>query len=82
MPLINVVVPPPIGRWFHGVPRRPPGVRVLQCPSCGSADIFYEAGGITGQKYKCQRCGYLGAFVIERDLEPEGDRDDPAADDA
>ncbi len=42
-------------------------VKVLQCPQCGSADIYYEAGMITGQKYRCKKCGYIGAFVIEKD---------------
>lgn len=47
--------------------------RVLLCPDCGSSDVEYEAGLITGQKYRCKRCGYLGPFVVERDLEgPEG----------
>ncbi len=43
-------------------------VKVLQCPQCGSADIHYEAGLITGQKYRCKKCGYVGAFVIEKDV--------------
>ena len=43
-------------------------MRILECPTCGSNDIYYEAGMITGQKYKCVRCGYLGSFVIERDV--------------
>ena len=44
-------------------------IRALECPHCGSMDVFYEAGMITGQKYRCHRCGYLGAFIIERDIE-------------
>ena len=44
-------------------------IRVLECPSCGSTDVAYEAGLITGQKYRCGRCGYVGAFIIERDVE-------------
>lgn len=43
-------------------------VRVLQCPQCGSSDLYYEAGLITGQKYHCKNCGYIGAFVIEREV--------------
>lgn len=43
--------------------------RVLTCPQCGSADLYYEAALITGYKYHCKRCGYIGAFVIEKDLE-------------
>jgi predicted RNA-binding Zn-ribbon protein involved in translation (DUF1610 family) len=44
---------------------------VLTCPQCGSADLYYEAGLITGYKYHCKNCGYIGAFVIEKDLDEE-----------
>lgn len=44
--------------------------RVLQlCPDCGSSELSYEAGLITGQKYHCNKCGYVGPFVVERDLD-------------
>ena len=39
----------------------------LICPVCGSDDLYYEAGLITGYKYHCKKCGYIGAFVIEVD---------------
>ncbi len=39
---------------------------VLVCPVCGSDDIDYEAGMITGQKYRCRRCKYVGSFALER----------------
>ena len=39
---------------------------VLVCPVCGSDEIDYEAGMITGQKYRCQRCRYVGSFALER----------------
>ena len=42
---------------------------VLTCPHCGSSDLYYEAALITGYKYHCKKCGYIGAFVIERDVE-------------
>jgi len=42
---------------------------VLTCPQCGSADLYYEAGLITGYKYHCKKCNYIGAFVIEKDLD-------------
>lgn len=45
--------------------------RVLTCPECGSADMYYEAALITGYKYHCKRCGYIGAFVIEKDMEDD-----------
>jgi len=47
---------------------------VLTCPQCGSADLYYEAALITGYKYHCKKCGYIGAFVIEKDVS-EGSKD-------
>jgi predicted RNA-binding Zn-ribbon protein involved in translation (DUF1610 family) len=44
---------------------------VLTCPQCGSADLYYEAALITGYKYHCKKCGYIGPFVIEKDLRDE-----------
>lgn len=43
--------------------------KILTCPQCGSADLYYEAGLITGYKYHCKRCQYVGPFVIEKDIE-------------
>ena len=45
-------------------------MRVLECPECHGTDLYYEAGLITGYKYHCKRCGYIGPFVIEREIEP------------
>ena len=42
---------------------------VRKCPSCGSTDLYYEAGMITGQKYHCKRCNYIGPLVFEEDVE-------------
>jgi len=42
---------------------------VLTCPQCGSSDLYYEAALITGYKYHCKKCGYIGAFVIEKDID-------------
>lgn len=47
---------------------------VLTCPQCGSADLYYEAALITGYKYHCKKCGYIGAFVIEKDIS-DGSKD-------
>lgn len=47
-------------------------MRILECPKCGSPDLYYEAGLVTGYKYHCKRCGYIGAFVIERDIDVPG----------
>jgi len=44
---------------------------VLTCPQCGSADLYYEAALITGYKYHCKKCNYIGAFVIEKDIEED-----------
>ena len=44
---------------------------VLTCPQCGSADLYYEAALITGYKYHCKKCGYIGPFVIEKDIARE-----------
>lgn len=50
-------------------------VRILICPQCRSTDMYYEAGLITGYKYRCKRCNYVGAFVIEQEIDvPEEDR--------
>jgi len=43
--------------------------RVLTCPQCGSADMYYEAALITGYKYHCKKCNYIGAFVIEKEVD-------------
>jgi predicted RNA-binding Zn-ribbon protein involved in translation (DUF1610 family) len=43
--------------------------RVLTCPECGSADLYYENALITGYKYHCKKCQYIGAFVIEKEIE-------------
>ena len=45
--------------------------KILTCPQCGSADLYYETGLITGYKYHCKKCQYVGSFVIEKDLEIE-----------
>lgn len=49
--------------------RRKPPKTMLTCPECGSADLYYESALITGYKYHCKKCGYIGAFVIEKDIE-------------
>jgi transposase-like protein len=44
---------------------------VPTCPECGSSNIIYEAGMITGQKYRCLKCGYMGAVALEVEIEIE-----------
>ncbi len=43
--------------------------RVKKCPMCGSTDLYLEAGGVTGYIYHCNNCEYIGAFVVEEDIE-------------
>ncbi len=43
-------------------------MRVKTCPQCGGYNMYYEAGMVTGAKYRCQDCNYMGAFVVERDV--------------
>jgi len=45
----------------------PKETTVLVCPVCGSDEIDFELGLLTGQ-YKCLRCHYFGAFVLKRDV--------------
>ncbi|HIH87528.1 MAG TPA: hypothetical protein HA304_06450 [Methanosarcinales archaeon] len=42
---------------------------VLICPQCNSTDVTYYMGLKTGVQYQCKECGYVGAFIIERDKE-------------
>lgn len=42
-------------------------MKIQVCPVCGSTEIYYEAGMISGEKYKCNNCGYVGSFIIEID---------------
>ena len=39
------------------------------CPVCGCSDLYLEAGGYTGKLYRCKRCDYLGALIVEADEE-------------
>lgn len=42
--------------------------KILVCPQCGGTELYYETGLITGYKYHCKNCDYIGAFVIEKDV--------------
>lgn len=37
-----------------------------KCPACGSTDVTLDTGGQTG-KWRCKKCGYVGALVVEED---------------
>lgn len=39
------------------------------CPECGSDDLYPETGFISGYQYHCNNCGYVGALVLEKDLD-------------
>ena len=39
---------------------------VRKCPVCKSAEVTLDTGGQTG-KWKCKKCGYAGALVVEED---------------
>ncbi len=43
--------------------------KIKVCPVCGSPHIHYVAGMITGEKYVCEDCGYVGSLIIEMDVE-------------
>jgi len=46
-------------------------IKKLECPKCGSRKIFPETAFITGYKYHCEDCDYMGPFVIETDVKQE-----------
>jgi predicted RNA-binding Zn-ribbon protein involved in translation (DUF1610 family) len=50
---------------------------VLRCPQCGSTDLYYELGLITGYKYHCKNCQYVGPLVIQDEVS----KDDAGRDD-
>lgn len=43
------------------------GKKILKCPKCGSTDIVPEAGFVTGYKYHCKECDYMGSLILEVD---------------
>jgi transposase-like protein len=50
-------------------------LKMIQCPVCGSREVYTIVGGYIGEIYRCKKCGYSGAFVIETDEDSEDDRD-------
>jgi predicted RNA-binding Zn-ribbon protein involved in translation (DUF1610 family) len=44
--------------------------KVLVCPQCGSSEVYYENALITGYKYHCNKCQYIGALILEKDADP------------
>lgn len=41
-------------------------VTALVCPHCRGTNMVWAGGYITGQKYHCTDCHYIGPFVLER----------------
>ncbi|WP_455392970.1 hypothetical protein [[Eubacterium] cellulosolvens] len=50
-------------------PSRSEKITTFICPDCGGKELYYEAGLISGYKYHCKDCDYIGTFVIEKDFE-------------
>ena len=48
-------------------------IRSTICPDCGSDELYYESGLLSGYIYHCKRCDYVGAFVIEKELDFKDD---------
>jgi predicted RNA-binding Zn-ribbon protein involved in translation (DUF1610 family) len=62
---------------MHRRRKRAETVKVLTCPDCGSSDLYYETGLITGYKYHCKKCDYIGSFVIEKSAKIQNDENEP-----
>jgi len=43
--------------------------KIKRCPKCGSTDVNTIAGMMTGYKYQCRDCDYIGVLIIEEDVE-------------
>lgn len=45
-------------------------MKLRTCPQCGSTDIILDRlMGITGNRYKCNTCGYTGDIIVESDVD-------------
>jgi predicted RNA-binding Zn-ribbon protein involved in translation (DUF1610 family) len=44
------------------------------CPECGHDELYLEGGLIAGHIYHCKKCDYVGAFVLEREIDFKGSR--------
>jgi|HubBroStandDraft_1064217.scaffolds.fasta_scaffold49868_2 hypothetical protein len=52
--------------------RRHRGKRILVCPQCNSSQIVQANASITGAVYRCLKCDYLGALVLEIEVDDSG----------
>ncbi|MDE1820552.1 MAG: TFIIB-type zinc ribbon-containing protein [Euryarchaeota archaeon] len=55
------------------VRRRPRGPSILLCPKCLSPEVDRDPLLFGGTRYRCRRCGYEGALVLEKDARNEAD---------
>ncbi|MEA3559956.1 MAG: hypothetical protein U9R75_11950 [Candidatus Thermoplasmatota archaeon] len=56
---------------MKNLPGRPNRIMIQQCPECGSNELYYESGFLTGYVYHCKDCDYIGSFIIEKELDFE-----------
>jgi len=50
---------------------------ILCCPRCGGTGIYEEIGGYAGTIYRCKKCGYRGAFILEIEEEERPEAGEP-----
>ncbi|MBM4248763.1 MAG: hypothetical protein FJ149_04900 [Euryarchaeota archaeon] len=62
-------------RDLKGTKRTRKRPTVLRCPQCGSDEVVYEAGLITGYKYYCKDCMYMGPLIVSDSADDEVVRD-------
>jgi len=48
-----------------------------RCAFCGSDRVILEAALITGQRYHCLACDYVGPLVVETEDRPPTDSSSP-----
>jgi len=58
-----------LGKVFHLEATTTPVGKIKICPVCGSVRIHYLNGMVTGEKYRCENCGYIGSLIVEIDEE-------------
>ncbi len=46
-------------------------IKIRMCPQCGGNELYYESGLITGYKYHCKNCDYIGALILEKEIDEE-----------
>lgn len=58
-----------IGKDLKKIPGGSGKMIVHQCPECLGTELYYESGFMTGYKYHCKNCDYVGSFVIEKQVD-------------